>query len=77
MIMAIVYRRALTAVWNLRALSLFIVGPVTGLLIIVQTFGTSAGLLELAAAMLMLSLGLFGVLIKSEYDRLSRLSGSP
>lgn len=61
------------AIWNMRLLGLFLVGPAMGLALVSVTFGLSAGLLRLAAAMACLSLGLLGWLVRAEYVRLARL----
>lgn len=62
----------LRALWNLRALGLFLVGPVAGLGLVAATFGLPPALLALAGGFLLFSLSLFGLLVRGERRRLCR-----
>jgi positive regulator of sigma E activity len=65
-------RRIRLACWNVRSASLFMIGPIAGLLLLALTFGVLAGMQRIAFGMVAFSLALFGILIKGEYNRLSR-----
>lgn len=58
----------------MRLLGLFVVGPVAGILLVGLTFGLTSSLQRLAAAMFVFSVALLGLLVRSEYVRLSRHS---
>ena len=66
-------RRARRACWNLRYAGLFLAGPVAGLALLALIFGMSAGMARMALGMVVFTAALFGILLKGEYDRLSRL----
>ena len=66
-------RRARLACWNLRYAGLFLAGPVGGLLLLPLVFGITIGMVRIALGMVVFTVALFGILIKGEYDRLSRL----
>ena len=65
-------RRLRSACWNLRFAGLFMAGPIAGLVLLAITFGMSIGMQRMAFGMVAFSLALYGILIKGEYDRLSR-----
>ena len=65
-------RATLRALWNLRALGLFLVGPAVGVVLGELVFGMPAGLVRAAAAMSLLGLALFGLLVRGERRRLVR-----
>ncbi len=65
-------RLALQAIWNLRALSLFLVGPVIGVWLGAAIFGMPRNLQLSAAVMFLLSMTMFGLLVRGEWRRLSR-----
>lgn len=67
-------RRALAACWNLRFAGLFAAGPIAGLVPLAAIFGMTVGMRLMAIGMVLFSLALFGILMKGEYDRLSRLA---
>ena len=58
------------AVWNLRALGLFLIGPVTGVALGAAVFGMPGALIRLAAVMFLFSLGMFAMLVRGERRRL-------
>ena len=60
----------LQALWNLRALGLFLLGPTVGVALGAEVFGMPASLIRIAAAMSLFSLGLFAVLVHGERRRL-------
>ena len=62
----------LGVLWNLRLLSLFLIGPAVGVALVGLIFGLPGDLPLAAGAMFLLSLGLFGILFKSEWQRLAR-----
>ena len=64
-------RPTLRAVWNLRVLGLFLVGPVVGVALVGAVFGLPPGLVPVAGAMFLLGLALFGILVRGETRRLS------
>ena len=66
-------RRLLLACWNLRLASLFMGGPIAGLVLLALIFGMSVAMRTMALGMIVFSLALFAILIKGEYDRLTRL----
>ena len=61
------------ACWNLRLAGLFAAGPVVGLVPLAFIFGLSVGMQRAALGMVVLTAALFGILVKGEYVRLSRL----
>lgn len=63
-------RLVLKALWNLRGLSLFLIGPVIGVLLGAQIFGMPQTLQIAATIMFMFSLGIFIVLFRGEWRRL-------
>ena len=65
-------RRLLRALWTMRVLGLFMIGPALGILLVGVTFGLPPGMLSLAAAMFAFSLALLALLVRGEYNRLSR-----
>ena len=65
------FGRALRVVWNLRALGIFLIGPVVGVFLVGMIFGMPRDLRWAAAAGFLLSLCLFGMLAKGEWRRLS------
>ncbi len=69
-------RLALTALWNLRMLGLFLVGPVVGVIIGGWTFTMPPALRWSGLAMFALALALLGILVRDEYGRLVRRAGS-
>ena len=69
-------RLALTALWNLRMLGLFLVGPVVGVFIGGWTFTMPVALRWIGLGMFALSLTLLGILVRDEYGRLARRRGS-
>ncbi len=60
----------LRALWNLRALGLFLLGPVVGVTLGAEVFGMPGALIRVAAVMFLLSLGMFAVLVRGEWRRL-------
>ena len=66
-------QRLLLACWNLRLASLFMGGPIAGLVLLALIFGMSGTMRTMALGMIVFSLALFAILIKGEYDRLTRL----
>ena len=62
----------LRVLWNLRLLGLFLIGPAIGVALVGPIFGLPGNLQLAAGAMFLLSLGLFGILFKSEWQRLAR-----
>ena len=65
-------RLAGQAIWNLRLLGLFLLGPVVGVLLVNAIFGLPGALRLLAGAMFLFSLALFAVLVRGERRRLER-----
>ncbi len=65
-------RRARLACWNMRFAGLFAAGPAVGLGLLAATFGMSLGMQRMALGMVVFTAALFGLLVKGEYDRLSR-----
>ncbi len=65
-------RLILLALWNLRLLGLFLVGPVAGVMIGGWTFAVPVPLRWAALGMLGLSLALLAVLVRDEVGRLAR-----
>ncbi len=64
-------RLALQVLWNLRALGLFLIGPVIGVSAGAVIFGMPRGLQIIACAMFLVSLGMFSILLRGEWRRLS------
>ena len=60
----------LRALWNLRALGLFLIGPVVGVGLGAAVFGMPGALIGVAAMMFMVSLGIFAMLVRGERRRL-------
>ncbi len=69
-------RLALTALWNLRMLGLFLVGPVVGVIIGGWTFTMPPVLRWTGLGMFALAVALLGILVRDEYGRLARRTGS-
>lgn len=67
--------QALRVLWNLRVLSLFLIGPALGVALGGAIFGLPTNVLWAAAAMFLVSLSLLGVLVRAEWRRLSRDGG--
>ncbi len=65
----------LRASWTLRFLSLFLLGPVIGLILINAAFGLAQDIILVATGMFVFSLALFGILVRGEVRRLSRPTG--
>ena len=65
-------RRARLACWNMRYAGLFVAGPIAGLVLLAVIFGMSLGMQRMALGMVVFTAALFGILVKGEYDRLSR-----
>lgn len=65
------WRLALQVLWNLRALGLFLIGPVIGVWAGAAIFGMPRGLQIVACAMFLVSLGMFSMLLRGEWRRLS------
>lgn len=65
------------ALWNLRWLSLFAVGPAVGTVLVAVIFGMTATLAVLAAGVFLLMLALFAVLLGSEYRRIRQATQPP
>lgn len=63
------------ACWNLRLAWLFATGPVVGLVPLALIFGLSVGMRLAALAMVAFTAALIAVLVRGEYDRLSRVRG--
>ncbi len=61
---------ALQVLWNLRALSLFLIGPVIGVLLGAAIFGMPRNLYIAAAVMFLFSLGMYALLARGEWRRL-------
>ncbi len=72
MILPRVSRRIGLALWNMRLLGLFLVGPLAGIVIAGLTFGLPPALRWTALAMVLFCLALFGLLVRGEYGRISR-----
>ena len=66
------WTRALLALWNLRALALFLIGPVVGVWLGAAIFGMPRSLQITASFVFLFSLALFAVLIRGELKRLAR-----
>ena len=62
----------LRALWNLRALGLFLLGPVVGVALGAGIFGMPDALVRVAAVMFLFSIGIVAVLVRGERRRLSR-----
>ena len=60
------------AVWNLRLLGLFLLGPVLGVLLVDAIFGLPGALRLLAGCMFLFSLALFAILVRGECRRLAQ-----
>ena len=60
----------LRALWNLRALGLFLIGPVVGVALGAAVFGMPGALIGVAAVMFVVSLGIFATLVRGERRRL-------
>lgn len=64
--------RALQALWNLRVLGLFLVGPVLGVVLVDVIFGLPRDVRLAATAMFLVSLSMLGLLVRTEWRRLAR-----
>ena len=64
-------RLALQVLWNLRALGLFLVGPVIGVWAGAAIFGMPRTLQIAACVMFLFSLGMYAALVRGEWRRLS------
>lgn len=64
-------RRALQVLWNLRGLGLFLIGPVIGVWAGAAVFGMPRSLQVSAGVMFLFSLGMFALLVRGEWRRLS------
>ncbi len=64
-------RLALQVVWNLRALGLFLIGPVVGVWLVGAVFGMPRSLVIAAGIMFLFSLGMCATLARGEWRRLS------
>ena len=60
----------LQAVWNLRALGIFLLGPVVGMILGAGVFGMPATLIRIAGIMFLFSLAMFAVLVREARRRL-------
>ena len=60
----------LRALWNLRALGLFLIGPMVGVGLGAAVFGMPGALIGVAVVMFMVSLGMFAMLVRGERRRL-------
>ena len=65
-------RLTLQVLWNLRALGLFLLGPVIGVWIVAAIFGMPRSLVIAAGIMFLFSLGMCTTLARGEWRRLSR-----
>jgi hypothetical protein len=63
------------ACWNLRLAWLFAAGPIVGLAPLALIFGLSVGMRLAALCMVAFTAALIAVLVRGEYDRLSRVRG--
>ncbi len=63
---------AMQAAWNLRALALFLLGPVIGVWLGAAIFGMPRNLQIAAAVVFLFSVAMFVMLIRGEWKRLSR-----
>ena len=63
---------SLRAVWNLRALALFLLGPVVGVILGAVVFGMPEALVRVAAGMFLFSLAMLAILVRGERRRLMR-----
>ncbi len=64
-------RRLIQVLWNLRGLGLFLIGPVVGVWTVAATFGMPPGLQIAAALMFLFSVGIYAVLARGEWRRIS------
>ncbi len=71
MSVAVRRRLALQVLWNLRALGLFLIGPVIGVWASAVIFGMPRNLLIVASVMFLFSLGMYALLIRNEWRRLA------
>ncbi len=58
------------ALWNLRGLGLFLLGPVVGVMLGAKVFGMPEALIHVAAVMFLFSLGIFAILVRAERRQL-------
>ena len=65
-------RLVLQLLWNLRALGLFLVGPVVGVWLGAAIFGMPRTLQVAAGVMFLVSLGICSMLVRDEWRRLTR-----
>ena len=66
-------RPALQALWNLRALALFLLGPMLGIALVEAIFGMPPGLYLPAVGMFTLSIATLLVLVNAERRRIIAL----
>ena len=69
-------RRAWRVAVNLRMLALFLIGPAAGVVLGGAIFGLPPDLRWATGAALLVSLSMFGLLVRAEWRRLSHGSGS-
>ena len=67
-------RPMLQALWNLRALALFLLGPMLGIALVEAIFGMPPGLYLLAAGMFVVSLATLLALVNAERRRIIALA---
>ena len=65
------WRLVLQVLWNLRALGLFLLGPVVGVWIVAAIFGMPRSLVVAAGVMFLFSLAMCATLARGEWRRLS------
>ncbi len=66
---------AVQVAWNLRGLALFLIGPVVGFGLGGVIFGMPVNLVWAAAAVFLISLSMFGLLVRGEWRRLAAQPG--
>ena len=64
-------RLTLQVLWNLRALGLFLIGPIVGVWAGAAIFGMPRILQIVACVMFLFSLGMYAILVRGEWRRLS------
>ena len=64
-------RQLLQVLWNLRGLGLFLIGPVIGVWAVAAIFGLPQNLQIMAGIMFVFSLGIYAMLVRGEWRRLS------
>lgn len=65
------WRLAGQVLWNLRGLGLFLIGPVIGVGLGAAIFGMPLPLVGAAAMVFLVSLGMYAMLVRGEWRRLS------